>query len=100
MFCLFSLPQLNTYIQDRVIFQRERATGLYSAFEYFISVTLCDVPLQFLITLLYTVRIERSEATIIANASSPRSSFGPRLVASLLVWSLSEDEQRFALLAK
>ncbi|GMH74206.1 hypothetical protein TL16_g06402 [Triparma laevis f. inornata] len=54
MFSLFSLPQLGTYISERVTFQRERAAGMYSALEFFTAATVCDVPLQMCITLLFT----------------------------------------------
>jgi ABC-type multidrug transport system ATPase subunit len=53
LFSLLSMPQLGTYQQSRVLFQRERAAGMYGPLEFVLAVTLTDVPLQVAITVLF-----------------------------------------------
>jgi ABC-type multidrug transport system permease subunit len=55
MFSLLSVPQLGAYIGERVLFQRERAAGMYGPFEFVVSITICDTPLQILSTLFFTL---------------------------------------------
>ena len=57
MFSLQSLPQLGKQVQERAQFQRERATGLYSALEYFLSISVTDTPLHIIITVLFSTII-------------------------------------------
>ena len=55
MFSLLSVPQLGSYIGERVLFQRERAAGMYGPFEFVVSITLCDTPLHLVCTLIFTL---------------------------------------------
>jgi ABC-type multidrug transport system permease subunit len=45
VFSLFCLPAVSKIIEDRLIFNRERASGLYSTRAYFLSTFLVELPI-------------------------------------------------------
>jgi hypothetical protein len=47
------LPAISKLIEDRVLFQRERASGISSASAYFLSQFLVEIPILVAIVLLY-----------------------------------------------
>lgn len=53
IFALFSLPALTKYIKERLLFHREVASGYYSAGPYFIASQLVEIPLLFVVVVVY-----------------------------------------------
>ena len=56
MFGAFSLMHFaRAFVEERLLINRERAAGVYSAFPYFSSRLFIDIPLQILLPVLFTV---------------------------------------------
>ena len=53
VFGLFCIPALSRYIEERVLFLRERSAGTYNTAAYYIATTLVELPVLVLVVLAY-----------------------------------------------
>jgi len=55
VFSLFCLPAISKFIEDRLLFTRERAAGCYRTSSYFLATWSVEFPLLLVVVLLYGV---------------------------------------------
>jgi len=53
VFSLFCLPAISKFIEERLVYTREHASGYYSTLPYWISNFLCELPILLVTVLIY-----------------------------------------------
>lgn len=53
VFSLFCLPAISKFIEERLVFTREHASGYYSTLPYWIACFLCELPILLLTVIIY-----------------------------------------------
>ena len=55
VFSLFCLPSISKFIEDRLVFTRENASGFYSTFPYCVASFLCELPILLVTVVVYSL---------------------------------------------
>lgn len=53
VFSLFCLPAISKFIEERLVFTREHASGYYSTLPYWIACFLCELPILLFTVIIY-----------------------------------------------